>query len=37
LLEDLIRLFAAHGFGDLRIVSDRDERNGRRVTLWAFR
>ena len=37
LLEDLVRLFAAHGFGDIRIVSDRDERNGRRVTLWAFR
>ena len=37
LLDDLVRLFASHGFGDLRIVSDRDERNGRRVTIWAFR
>ena len=37
LLEDLVRLFASHGFSDLRVVSDRDERNGRRVTLWAFR
>ncbi len=36
-LDDLVRLIASHGFGDLRIVSDRDERNGRRVTIWAFR
>jgi len=25
------------GFADIRVVSDRDERNGRRVTVWAFR
>lgn len=36
-LEDLIDHIAAHGFTDVRVVSDRMERHGRRVTVWAFR
>jgi 2-polyprenyl-3-methyl-5-hydroxy-6-metoxy-1,4-benzoquinol methylase len=37
LLEDLIELLTANGFANVQVVSDRAERNGRRVTLWAFR
>lgn len=36
-LEDLVSHIAGHGFADVRVVSDRLERNGRRVTIWAFR
>lgn len=36
-LEDLVGHIAGHGFPDVRVVSDRMERNGRRVTIWAFR
>lgn len=37
LLTDLVDLLRRHGFVDTRVVSDRQERNGRRVTIWAFR
>jgi 2-polyprenyl-3-methyl-5-hydroxy-6-metoxy-1,4-benzoquinol methylase len=37
LLDDLQDVIRAQGFGDIRVVSDRAERNGRRITLWAFR
>ncbi len=37
LLEDLLDLVRTQGFSDVRVVSDREERNGRRVTVWAFR
>ena len=37
LLEDLTDIFRRHGFGDVRLVNDRAERNGRRVLVWAFR
>lgn len=37
LLDDLKSLFAEEGFNDWRVASDRNERNGRRVTIWAFR
>ena len=37
LLEDLLNLLADMGFADVRLVEDRAERNGRRVTIWAFR
>lgn len=36
-LEDLVSRIQDHGFKDTRVVSDRLERNGRRVTIWAFR
>lgn len=36
-LDELRELIAAEGFKDVRVKSDRAERNGRRVTLWAFR
>jgi tRNA (mo5U34)-methyltransferase len=36
-LEDLVEHIAAHGFKDVKVVSNRLERNGRRVTVWAFR
>lgn len=36
-LEELQGLIAAEGFKDVRVKSDRAERNGRRITLWAFR
>lgn len=36
-LEDLLAQLDRSGFRDVRVVSDRDERNGRRVTVWAFR
>ncbi len=37
LVDDLVGLLREEGFGDTRVVSDRMERNGRRVTIWAFR
>lgn len=37
LVEDIERLLAAAGFSDIRMSSDRIERNGRRITLWAFK
>jgi tRNA (mo5U34)-methyltransferase len=37
LLEDLVETIKQRGFNDVRVVSDRAERNGRRITLWAFR
>lgn len=37
LLDDLMGLLRDQGFADTRLISDRDERNGRRVTIWAFR
>jgi SAM-dependent methyltransferase len=37
LLDDLQDIIRGEGFGDVRVVSDRNERNGRRITLWAFR
>lgn len=36
-LEELQELIATEGFKDDRVKSDRAERNGRRVTVWAFR
>jgi tRNA (mo5U34)-methyltransferase len=36
-VDDLIEHLRAHGFEDTKIVSNRLERNGRRVTIWAFR
>jgi tRNA (mo5U34)-methyltransferase len=36
-LEDLVEHLQRHGFNDTRVVSNRLERNGRRVTVWAFR
>jgi tRNA (mo5U34)-methyltransferase len=36
-LEDLVSHIQSHGFADTRVVDDRMERNGRRVTIWAFR
>lgn len=36
-LEDLVEHVRGHGFEDVQVVSNRLERNGRRVTLWAFR
>lgn len=36
-LEDLVEHLRAHGFRDTKVVSNRLERNGRRVTIWAFR
>lgn len=37
LLDDLTGLISDQGFEDVRVVSDRAEGNGRRVTIWAFR
>ncbi len=37
LLEDLVEVIRERGFADVRVASDRMERNGRRVTIWAFR
>lgn len=37
LLEELKELFAAEGFSNWQVASDRAERNGRRVTIWAQR
>ncbi len=37
LLDDLTDHIRRHGFADTRVVSDRMERHGRRVTIWAFR
>ncbi|GJE78042.1 tRNA U34 carboxymethyltransferase [Methylorubrum suomiense] len=36
-VEDLEDICRRHGFADIRRVEDRNERNGRRVLLWAFR
>jgi tRNA (mo5U34)-methyltransferase len=36
-LEDLIEHLRGHGFSHTKVVSNRLERNGRRVTVWAFR
>jgi tRNA (mo5U34)-methyltransferase len=36
-LEDLVEHLRGHGFADTKVVSNRLERNGRRVTVWAFR
>lgn len=36
-LEDLVDLLQRHGFKDTQVVSNRLERNGRRVTVWALR
>lgn len=37
LVEDIIALLQKSGFTDVRLAEDRAERNGRRVTVWAFR
>jgi tRNA (mo5U34)-methyltransferase len=37
LIDDIVELFRQSGFTDVRLVEDRAERNGRRVTVWAFR
>ena len=37
LVEDIQALLEAAGFNDIRMYSDRIERNGRRITLWAFK
>jgi len=36
-LEDVVEHLRSHGFADTKVVSNRLERNGRRVTVWAFR
>ncbi len=36
-LEDLVEHLRSHGFNDVKVVSNCLERNGRRVTVWAFR
>ena len=36
-LEDLVDHLRRHGFSETKVVSNRLERNGRRVTVWAFR
>lgn len=36
-LDDLVGHLESHGFKDVRVVSNCLERNGRRVTVWAFR
>jgi tRNA (mo5U34)-methyltransferase len=36
-VEDLMALISAQGFKDVRLADNRDERNGRRVAIWAFR
>lgn len=36
-LEDLVEHLQGHGFKDVKVVSNSLERNGRRVTVWAFR
>lgn len=36
-VEDLLAICQEHGFKDVRTIEDRAERNGRRVTIWAFR
>jgi hypothetical protein len=36
-LEDLVEHLRKHGFAQTKVVSNRLERNGRRVTVWAFR
>lgn len=37
LVEDLMGILKDHGFGDVRLVENRAERNGPRVLIWAFR
>lgn len=36
-VEDLHDICKRHGFKNVRTMEDRDERNGRRVLIWAFR
>ena len=36
-LEDLVELLRRNGFGRVEVVNDRQERNGRRICLFAFR
>jgi hypothetical protein len=36
-LDDLLGLLARHGFADAKVVSEKTERNGRRVTIFCFR
>lgn len=36
-VEDLHSILRSNGFSKVRTVEDRDERNGRRVLIWAFR
>lgn len=37
LLDDLKDLLSQEGFPNWHLISDRNERNGRRITIWAFR
>ena len=37
LVEDIEQLLKSAGFNDIHMNSDRIERNGRRITLWAFK
>jgi len=37
LLEDIEELLKEAGFNDIHMYSDRIERNGRRITMWAFK
>lgn len=36
-LEDVLEHLRKHGFNDTRVIANNLERNGRRVTVWAFR
>jgi 2-polyprenyl-3-methyl-5-hydroxy-6-metoxy-1,4-benzoquinol methylase len=36
-LDDLLDLLSRHGFADAKVVAEKTERNGRRVTIFCFR